>query len=327
VSRLVPPNVSDVVPRIDVGALLDGSLDSSASRDVQRQIRTACCEIGFMTVVGHGVPRERIEAAVAAAERFFALPEEAKLDAAPRHWNPTSPNVYRGYFPSSVAGKEGLDVGEPDIEDPLLLRRPYHERNRVPDELGADSWLAITEYFDALSSLAASLLRGLVAALGGRPGLVDDSFARPASLSTLRFNFYPERDQPVARSEEDDAMLSCEAHVDSGLLTLLHQDDRGGLQVKGADARWHSLAPDADAFVVNTGLALQRMTDQALVATQHRVLYERRRRISIPFFFEPIPDFVMDASSLELPFPPARTRQVYESFLRESLAKFSEYAR
>ena len=92
-------------------------------------------------------------------------------------------------------------------------------------------------------------------------------------------------------------MLSCEAHVDSGLLTLLHQDDRGGLQVRGADARWHSLAPDADAFVVNTGLALQQMTGGALVATQHRVLYARRRRISIPFFF--IKCFTPTASRLD----------------------------
>ncbi len=88
-----------------------------------------------MTVTGHGVPREQIDAVVAAAERFFALPDESKLAIAPQRWNPESPNVYRGYFPSSVAGKEGLDVGEPHLEDEALLRRPYHERSQVPDAL------------------------------------------------------------------------------------------------------------------------------------------------------------------------------------------------
>ena len=85
--------------------------------------------------------------------------------------------------------------------------------------------------------------------------------------------------------------------------------------------------PDANAFVVNTGLALQRMTGQDLIATRHRVLYEKRRRLSIPFSFEPVPNFVMDPASLGLPHRPTRTQQRYESFLRESLEKFSEYQR
>lgn len=330
-----PAHRSDIVPRIDVAAVVDGSLESPAAREVQARMRAACADVGFMTVSGHGVPGELIAATTAAAERFFALPDAAKLAAAPRRWNPESSNVYRGYFPSSVAGKEGLDVGEPSLDDPaLLLRpypalllRPYHERNRRPEALGAEAWETIDRYFDALSKLAAALLRALVASLGGRPELADAAFARPASLSTLRFNFYPESDRPVALSGEDGAALCCEAHVDSGLLTLLHQDDRGGLQVKGSDGRWRSLEPDADAFVVNTGLALQRMTGRALVATRHRVLHEKRRRLSIPFFFEPIPDFVMDARSLGLPFAPASAPQPYEAFLRDSLAKFSEYAR
>ena len=97
--------------------------------------------------------------------------------------------------------------------------------------------------------------------------------------------------------------------------------------MRGTGERWHALEPDAGALVVNTGLALQRLTGRALVATQHRVLYEKRHRVSIPFFFEPIPDFAMDAASLGLPFPPARRRQSYEGFLGESLAKFAEYDR
>jgi isopenicillin N synthase-like dioxygenase len=280
-----------------------------------------------MTVTGHGVAREQIDATAAAAERFFALPTESKRAVAPRHWNADSSNVYRGYFPSSVAGKEGLDVGEPYLEDEALLRRPYHERNRWPAELEPARSGAIEGYFDALGALGTALLRALVAGLGGKPERVDSAFARPASLSTLRFNFYPERDSAVAVSNEDGAGLSCEAHVDSGLLTLLHQDERGGLQVFGADERWHSIEPDADAFIVNTGLALQRMTGGDLVATRHRVLYEKRRRLSIPFFLEPVPDFVMDPETLGLPYGPSRRPQRYEEFLRESLAKFSEYQR
>ena len=165
----VLPSRSDPVPRIDVAPILDGALGSSAARDVQAQMRAACSEIGFMTVTGHGVARERVDAVVAAAERFFALPDESKLAIAPRRWNPESPNVYRGYFPSSVAGKEGLDVGEPHLEDEALLRRPYHERSQVPDALGREWWEVVAAYFDALSGLAAAILRTLVASLAPPP--------------------------------------------------------------------------------------------------------------------------------------------------------------
>lgn len=325
------PARAAAIPRIDVSALVAGRVDSGEADEVRARLRAACADIGFMTVVGHGVPRELIAAATDAGRRFFSLPHEAKLHAAPRRWNPESPNVYRGYFPASAAGKEGLDIGEPRLEDASLLSRPYHERNRVMDALGdrlGESWWAsISDYFSALSDLATLLLGGLVCALGGDARRVDRAFARPTSLSTLRFNFYPDRDEPVARAPSDGAGLCCEEHVDSGLFTLLHQDDRGGLQVKGADGQWRDIPPDPDAFVVNTGLALQRMTRRTLVATRHRVLHGRGPRLSIPFFFEPVPDFEMDARALGLPFDPAPDAPIYETFLTESLEKFEEYAR
>jgi isopenicillin N synthase-like dioxygenase len=323
----LPPSHADAVPRIDVSAIKDGVDATRASREVQDQMRNACREIGFMTVTGHGIPREQIEETATAARRFFELPEAAKLAIAPRRWNSPASNVYRGYFPSSAAGKEGLDLGEPRQRDAALLERPYHEQNRLPPGLDREWADTITGYFDAASSLAGALLRALVGSLGGAPDRVGAAFARPASLSTLRFNFYPAREHPIGVSPDDGAQLSCESHIDSGLLTLLYQDARGGLQVRGSDRRWHFVEPDPDAFVVNTGLALQRMTGGSLAATEHRVLYGRGSRLSIPFFFEPEPDFIMDASSLGLPFPPAQSPQSYEGFLRDSLAKFPEYDR
>jgi len=320
-----------VLPRIDVSPLLGRAPGSSAALEVQAQLRAACAEVGFMTVVGHGVSPKVIAAASEAGRRFFSLADDSKLRAAPRRWNAKSPNVYRGYFPASAAGKEGLDIGEPQLEDAALIARSHHERNRIVEEL-RDSldliwWEAISGYFDALSSLATLLLRHLVVALGGEASRVDRAFERPASLSTLRFNFYPDREEPVERARSDGAAVCCAEHVDSGLLTLLHQDDRGGLQVKGSDRGWHDVSPDEAAFVVNTGLALQNMTGGALVATRHRVLHARGARLSIPFFFEPVPDFEMDARALGLSFEPAKNPQSYEAFLTDSLMKFAEYAR
>ena len=314
-------------PRVDVAPLLGGRTGTSAGRQAREHLRRACADVGFATVTGHGVARETVEAALAAARRFFALPDCDKLEAAPRRWNPRSTNVYRGYFPSSVQGKEGLDVGEPLLDGPSLRARPYQERNVFPSALSPADRAAIARYFDALSGLGTTLLRSLAEALGGDPRLVERGFCRPAGLSTLRFNRYPGSERPVSVSKEDGAALSCEAHVDSGFLTLLYQDSGEGLQLQRSDQRWVDVDPDRDSFVVNTGLALQRMTGRWLAATLHRVRHTGRPRLSVPFFLEPVPDFRIDPRSLGLALPSPGAPLPYESFLRQSLAKFPEYAR
>jgi len=223
-----------VIARVDVGGLLAEQED----RAIESSLVQACREIGFVTVAGHGIERGLFDALMKAGHEFFALPEPARHGVAPKHWNPASENTYRGYFPSTVAGKQGLDIGEPRLDDEALLERPFHERNRLPAQLGS-AWLRVVErYFDSLSRVASLLLEALVRGLGGDARLARRGFARPASLSTLRFNFYPERVSPVAVARDDGAGLCCDAHVDSGLLTLLYQDARGGLQARDARGRW-----------------------------------------------------------------------------------------
>ena len=327
VTHSVPRDPADSIPRIDIAPLVEGPIEAREARAVTEKLRNACSDIGFMTVTGHGIPRDVTDGLMSAARTFFALPDTTKLESASRKWNPESPNVYRGYFPSSADGKEGLDIGEPRFEAGDAMERPYHEPNRLPASLGSDWSNTLEQAFDALSALGATLMKGLVAALGGDAARVAPAFARPAALSTLRFNFYPDRVAPHSVSNHDGAGLCCESHVDSGLLTLLYQDDRGGLQVRGADGRWQDVPPDPDAFVVNTGLAMHRMTDGALAATRHRVLHQPGMRISLPFFFEPVPDFVMSPASLGLPFESKPNALSYEAFLQRSLEKFPEYAR
>jgi len=312
-----------VIARVDVGGLLAEQED----RAIESSLVQACREIGFVTVAGHGIERGLFDALMKAGHEFFALPEPARHGVAPKHWNPASENTYRGYFPSTVAGKQGLDIGEPRLDDEALLERPFHERNRLPAQLGS-AWLRVVErYFDSLSRVASLLLEALVRGLGGDARLARRGFARPASLSTLRFNFYPERVSPVAVARDDGAGLCCDAHVDSGLLTLLYQDARGGLQVRDARGRWLDIEPDPDVLVVNTGQALELLTGGELVATRHRVLHTKGSRLSVPFFFEPTPDFPMHAASLGLAAEPDPAAPNYEAYLAKSMRRFSEYRR
>lgn len=293
------------------------------------QLRAACEEIGFLTIEGHGVPLELIDAVVEAGERFFALPAREKLTAAPRRWNSESPNLYRGYFPSSTNGKEGLDIADPTLGAEMvdLLERPYYELNRFPAALDAQWRDCVSHYFDAMSELGQVLLQALAASLGGDPSRLVAGFARPRSLTTLRFNYYPRLEAPVEVSPRDGVALSCETHVDSGVLTVLYQDRRGRLQVRDRERRWHDVPFDREGLVVNTGLALQTLTNGAFVATHHRVLFAPTPRLSIPFFFEPAHDFELGPASLGLPGVAGSKPPVYEAFLERSLRKFVEYER
>ncbi len=317
------------IPHIDLSPIVGEGLGSPDGRAVVEQIHEACSEIGFMSVTGHGISRALIDRMVAAAHRFFSLPSESKLGVAPKRWNRDNANVYRGYFPSSTNGKEGLDVGDPSLPPTCeeLLARPYYELNHFPAELDR-AWRGdVAGYFEAQFELGSTLLQAMIVSLGGDPTTVTKHFERPRSLSTLRCNFYPTLEAPVESSREDGAALSCETHVDSGLLTILYQDQEGRLQVRDRQRFWHDVAYDPDAFVVNTGLALQRLTDGARPATRHRVLFSGEERISIPFFFEPAYDFVMAPQSLGLKAEPLPEAVSYESFLAESLSHFIEYDR
>lgn len=324
------------IPRVDLTPLRDGGCHATAAQPVLAALRAGACDSGFLIVTGHGVPLALIDDLLAAARAFFALPAEAKLGVAPQRWNAESPNVYRGYFPAAADGKEGFDIGEPvggSVGDPALeaLRlakssSPFHERNRFPGGLSAVHLTAIDRYFEALSSLGTTLVRAIVAALGGEPRRVGAAFPQPGSASTLRFNAYPFSKTPhvIAR---DGSPLCCASHVDNGILTILYQDENAGLQVRDPAGRWRDVPYDPATFVVNTGLAFQRLTGGVLAATPHRVLRADAPRLSIPFFFEPRPDLRLDPTLLGLGTRDGGEPPTYESFLEAEMRRFPEYAR
>lgn len=321
------------IPRLDLTPLRDGAGDQRAAEPVLAAIRESSCDSGFLVAAGHGIPQALVNPVLRAARAFFALPAEAKLEVAPQRWNPKSPNVYRGYFPASADGKEGFDMGDPRLADLLAApsASPFHERNRFPSSLAAAHLTAIAHYFEALSTLGRTLVCAIVAALGGDSERVDAAFPQPGSASTLRFNFYPATETPhlVAR---DDTPLCCASHVDSGMLTILYQDENAGLQVRDRTGRWRDVPYDPGAFVVNTGLAFQRISGGRLAATPHRVRQTAAgARLSIPFFFEPRPDLDLDPALLGLERqsadPSVARPPTYEAFLEQAQRRFPEYDR
>ena len=153
------------------------------------------------------------------------------------------------------------------------------------------------------------------------------AFSRIKSLSTLRFNYYPNQTEPVEISKQDGVALGCETHVDSGIFTILYQDKKGGLQVQNRkNKKWYNVPFNKSALVVNTGRALEYLSKGKFKATNHRVLWNKTKRMSVPFFFEPSYDFKMNKSFLN-GVKKNNTGLKYGKFLNKSLKKFIEYQR
>ena len=104
--------MNEIVPKINISKLIINGLNSSKSNKVIKQIKKACLEVGFFTIVGHGISTKLINSTLITSKKFFNLPMYKKLKVASQRWNKKNSNIYRGYFPSFVNGKEGLDIGD-----------------------------------------------------------------------------------------------------------------------------------------------------------------------------------------------------------------------
>ena len=321
---------SNYIPNIDLSEIISKDLNSNAAKQIAKSIKEASEDIGFFTVTNHGIPISKIENLLKTCKKFFYLPEKDKLKIAPKKWNPNTNTVYRGYFPSSVNGKEGLDIGDPLLKQDMadLLKKEKFEVNHDMTFLDPSWQATINNYFDDLHNLGMIIFKTIISSFSSNLSIADRAFQRPKTLSTLRFNYYPKQDKPVEVSSQDGVALGCETHVDSGIMTILYQDKKGGLQVQNRHSlEWHDVPHDPNAFVINTGLALEYLTNGRMKATNHRVLFNQEERISIPFFFEPSYDFILDPKYLDINENLIYNIDNYEDFLTNSLKKFVEYDR
>jgi len=253
-------------------------LSSADAPSLAAQLDAACREHGFFVVTGHGVPADLVDALDAAARTFFALPDEVKEPVAMRHGG----RAWRGWFP--LGGE--LTSGRPDLKEGLYFGaelpagdpRPMHGPNLFPAQPPELRGLVLS-YLDELTALGQRLVDLLDRALGVG-GALAALVADPLVLFRL-FGYPPGDDDGWGVGE----------HTDYGLLTILHQDDTGGLQVRIGDGRairWLDVPPVPGSFVCNIGDMLEKATAGRYRSTPHRVRNASARyRVSMPFFFDP----------------------------------------
>jgi isopenicillin N synthase-like dioxygenase len=270
------------LPIVDVGPLVRGAGDRGAA---VAALDRACRESGFFYAVGHGVPRELRARLVAQSGEFFAAPPERKAQIAMA----LGGRAWRGWFPlfgeltsGKPDAKEGVYFGTELGEDDPRVRTgiPMHGRNLFPAWL--PGWRAsVLAWIEALTAIGHAIARGLSLGLG----LPEDEIARRYTgdpLVLFRVFHYP----ALTAGAPDELRWGVGEHTDYGLLTVLAQDEVGGLEVK-TDAGWIEAPPVPEAFVCNLGDMLDHLTAGVYRSTPHRVRSPAADRLSFPFFFDP----------------------------------------
>lgn len=275
----------DTLPVVDVSSARAGYAVSKASAALA--IRRACIDTGFFYIVNHGVPPELVRAQFQWSKRFFDLTSSQKQALAQSR----SP-FKRGYEGPSA---QVLDDGSaPDLKESFrcgLAPQPDHPYTaKGLPTYGPSQWPdglpgfreQMEAYACALQLLGDRLLSLIALSLD-----LDETFFAAhyrTPMATVRLLTYPP--QPRAGSGN---LLGAGAHTDWGGITILAQDDLGGLEVRNVDGQWIAARPIADTFVVNIGEMLSRWTNQRYTSNMHRVRNNSstQLRYSVAFFYDP----------------------------------------
>ena len=272
-------SIAGQVPVIDIAELVSDAGNADANKAI-KEIATACQTWGFFQVVNHSIADDLIADVWAQTRNFFALPTAEKSQIMRSKENPW------GFYNNELTKnqrdkKEVFDFTQEGV-DPI-----YGQINRWP--AGRDRFRAVMmNYFDACTKLSLDLLEAFCLGLNLPAEHMHADFA-DHHTGFIRLNYYPVKD-PLADSaieHQAQADLGIHHHTDAGALTVLMQDEVGGLQVY-KDGLWYDIPPVPGAMVINTGDMMQVWSNDVYRAAIHRVMaMETNERYSIPFFFNP----------------------------------------
>ncbi len=273
----------------DLGRFLHGN--ASDRKAFAQELGEAMRGIGFAILEGHGVdPRLFDDAAGWVEELFTETPLEEKLGfRAARHGA-----VSEGYFPI----KETSDI-HPDLVEGWVFGRRAFDLDGAADFDARAFWPRpeLEERFRALIlaelPLFLPIMQSILSGLGCEPHLFDARLAVP-NLGQ-RLNYY----LPLVGADAESGAGRLLGHEDVDLFTLLPAPTVEGLQVLNADGRWVRLDAPPGSIVLNTGDYLQRLSNDILPSTTHRVGRPRdpaaaaRSRVSFPLAAYLRPDEVL----------------------------------
>ncbi len=272
------------IPLVDFSKLT--SDDPSQRQSFVSDLGKAFHEIGFVGVVNHGIPKGLVDDFYRACRSFFALPVEVK-----RRYEVPGMAGQRGYTSfgkehakQAAVGdlKEFFQIGQEPLDE---QGRPSEEPSANPTVVEVPDFLVLgMELYRAFERTGASLLQAIALHLSLDENYFDRHIRNGTSI--LRAIHYP----PITTAPRN--AMRAEQHEDINLITLLVGASAGGLQVLSMEGEWLDVVPEQDEIVINVGDMLQRLTNNYLRSTTHRVVNPPPHewhvpRLSIPFFLHP----------------------------------------
>lgn len=271
------------IPVVDLSQYVNGSAEDRAA--FVQQLGKAFHEIGFVGVVNHGIPKSLIDEFYAESKAFFKLPVDSK-----RQYEVPGLAGQRGY---TSFGKEHAKQSEvADLKEFFQIGQTVRDDDPIkeiyPENVQVGEVPRFTESGDELYAQFEAAGGHLLRAIAVYLGLEEDYFSKEThnGNSILRAIHYP----PITK--EPETAIRAEQHEDINLITLLVGASAGGLQLLNMDGEWMDITPGEDEIVINVGDMLQRLTNNYLKSTTHRVINPPREmwhmpRLSIPFFLHP----------------------------------------
>ncbi len=309
------------IPVIDLGEI--NQISGSGINSIASQIRQAYRTIGFAYIVNHHVDPLLIKALFEKSIKFHSLPHEEKIKIQLNE-------LHRGFIPlnTSTERDSGLAVitkpnqsesfimmREADKSDPAVKSGDFLAGpNQWPDGLNGFQE-TLNTYFNELTKLCHKICRIIALSLGTDKKTFASKFNPPTTF--LRLIKYP----PLTPNKSSE-FFSSAPHTDFGCITILAQDDTGGLQVKNSQGKWIDAPFMKDSFLMNVGDMLNRWSNGLLISTPHRVINRNgQERYSCAFFFEP--NVNVEVSPMPSCISDLRPKQFepiyYGEFLRDAL--------
>jgi len=268
------------IPKIDISEIEEKEF----SRRLLQDFFSAYNKYGFGYIINHGIEKTLIEQLFQVSKQFHSQPLSEKMRVALDH-------NHRGYIAintSTDVNSKLADVKKPNQSESFMMMR--EDKSELPDVYlsGPNQWPKLENFKEVLekytfnmTKLGRNLMRLALLSSGVRDLSVMQSLDTPTIW--LRLLHYP----PISKNSPSDLYGSA-PHTDFGCLTILAQDDIGGLQVQTREGEWIDVPKLEGSFVVNVGDMLSRYTNGLLRSTPHRVINKSgKERFSCPFFFDP----------------------------------------
>lgn len=274
------------IPRLDLHDYINGT--PQQKKRFSDEIGRAYNDTGFVTIANHGMTQELMDELYTEVKKFFSLPEEIK-----KKYEKAELAGQRGY--TSKGKEKAKDSKTPDLKEFWQRGQEVTDgdpvKNEYPDNLLVDElpqFNKITrEVYERLEYAGKYLLRAIAVYLGLPEEYFDDKVHNGNSILRA-IHYFPIEDP---ESLPPDAVRAG-AHEDINLITLLIGASADGLEVLTRDGEWFPVKANAEDIVVNVGDMLQRLTNNKLRSTTHRVVNPPRElmktsRYSVPFFLHP----------------------------------------